>query len=50
MNRMFWLESLFHYQPVPHAEPWAAMRIFQINDGERAIPALAHLGIVCCQC
>ena len=29
--------SLFHYQPgVPHAEPWAVMRIFQINDAERA--------------
>ena len=48
-NQGVWLE--FHYQPGdPDSEPQAVMRIFQINDAERAILALAHLGIVCCQC
>ena len=49
MNKIFWLE--FHYQPGDSdTEPQAVMRIFQINDAERPIHALAHLGIVFCQC
>ena len=48
-EQIFWLE--FHYQPGDSdTEPQAVMRIFQINDAERALLALAHLGIVCCQC
>ena len=50
MNRMFWLKSVSLPAGRPDSEPQAVMRIFQINDAERSILALVHLGIVCCQC
>ena len=50
MNRMFWLKSVSLPAGRPAYGTLGHYPHFPDYDAERSILALAHLGIVCCQC